>query len=207
MRILQLHHMRFCKCFTTLTQSELFIVSTRTAWRHSSSNFRDSRNFNVFFVRVFQFLPTCYFLIFSLICPTLVSFFLPSLFRPWRSMSLWDWGSVRVASSKTPIRLRRLPTAAPTLSASRECHHVDNCLTSAGCFWFLIFSFHIYLFLFSQVYRGAVSGLPGNRVLCLGPVGEPHGSCCHDSHLLYYRLSETQIRQKIHLTPATTPTD
>lgn len=53
---------------------------------------------------------------------------------------------------------------------------------------------------FSQVYRGAVSGLPGNRVHRLGLVGEPCGSCCHDSHILYYRLSETQIHQKIYLT-------
>lgn len=50
------------------------------------------------------------------------------------------------------------------------------------------------------MHRGAVSGLPGNRVHRLGPLGEPRGSCCHDSHILHHRLFETQIHQKIHLT-------
>lgn len=141
--LIYINHVRFCKCFTTFTQSELFILSSRanrnTIYR--PSNFTDSHNF-ILFHFTFQFWPTCYFRIFSLICPTLISFLLRSLFRPWRSMSLWVWSSVRAPWSKTPICLRRLLTAAPTLSASRELHHVYNCLTSAGCFWILLFSFH-----------------------------------------------------------------
>lgn len=64
------------------------------------------------------------------------------------------------------------------------------------------FDYHylVTILFFYQVHRGAVSGLPRDRVQCLGPLGEPRGSRRHDSHILYHRLSETQIHQKIHLT-------
>lgn len=50
-----------------------------------------------------------------------------------------------------------------------------------------------------QVHRRAVPGLPGNRVLHLGPVGEPRGPDRHDARFPPHRLPETEIHQEILL--------
>lgn len=50
-----------------------------------------------------------------------------------------------------------------------------------------------------QVYRGAVPGIPGNRLQLLGIVGESCGFDCYDDHILHGCLSEAPLHQEVYI--------